>query len=82
MRIVVSSASFSMRPIVSSAFAACFMPSFNLPIWTSIAQTISLTRFAWTTACSTACCWLSSAFALWETCSASAFSEVRRSSVL
>ncbi len=33
--------------------AACFMPSFSLPICTSIAQTISLTRLAWTTACST-----------------------------
>ena len=53
-----------MRPIVSSAFAACFMPSLSLPIWTSIDQTISLTRLASTTACSTACCWLSSALAL------------------
>ena len=70
-------ASFSMRPIVSSAFAACFMPSLSLPICTSIAQTISLTRLAWTTACSTACCWLSSALALCETCSASAFSDAQ-----
>ena len=61
---LVSCASFSMRPIVSSALAACFMPSFSLPICTSIAQTISFTRFAWTTACSTDCCWLSSALAL------------------
>ena len=34
------------------------------PIWTSIAQTISFTRLACTTACSTACCWLSSALAV------------------
>ena len=42
--------------------ASC--PRSACAICTSIAQTISFTRLAWTTACSTACCWLSSALAL------------------
>ena len=71
-----------MRPIVSSALADCFRPSLTFAICASIAHTISLTRLAWTTACSTACCWLSSALAFRVTCSASAFSDARRSAVL
>ena len=41
--------------------AACFMPSFSFAIWTSIPRPFH-SRDWRTTACSTACCWLS---ALW-----------------
>ena len=60
---LVSSTTFSIRSTVSSPRAASFMPSFSLPIWTSMFQTISFRRFASTTARSIECFWPSSALA-------------------
>ena len=79
--LVVSAASFSMRARFSSVRAICLLPSFSLAICESIDQTSSFSRLASTTAWSIVCFWLSSAFALCVTCSASALSDVRRSSV-
>ena len=81
-RATVSFVSTSIRFTISSTCVVCCAPSLSLATWTSMFQTISLRRFASTTACSTVCFCCSSTLTFCSTCSASELSVAIRVSVL